>query len=72
MFLFFPLPAGVLMYMVIGNIFQTLQTYILSREPLPEELQKLVVLQDKEKEAATAEAKTLPFEPKSSKKKATG
>ena len=34
MFLFFPLPAGVLMYMVIANIFQTLQTFILSREPL--------------------------------------
>ena len=34
MFLFFPLPAGVLMYMLIANIFQTLQTFILSREPL--------------------------------------
>ncbi|WP_071188358.1 membrane protein insertase YidC [Trichormus sp. NMC-1] len=72
MFLFFPLPAGVLMYMVIGNVFQTLQTYILSREPLPEELQKLVEIQEKEKEAASAEPKKLPFEPKSSKKKATG
>jgi YidC/Oxa1 family membrane protein insertase len=74
MFLFFPLPAGVLMYMVIGNIFQTLQTYILSREPLPEELQKLVAVQEKEKEkeAASADPKALPFEPKSSKKKATG
>ncbi|MEA5503264.1 membrane protein insertase YidC [Halotia wernerae UHCC 0503] len=72
MFLFFPLPAGVLMYMVIGNIFQTLQTYILSREPLPEELQKIVATQEKEKEAAEAEQKTLPFEPKSSKKKTTG
>ncbi|MEA5618169.1 membrane protein insertase YidC [Cronbergia sp. UHCC 0137] len=74
MFLFFPLPAGVLMYMVIGNVFQTLQTYILSREPLPEALQKLVEIQEKEKEkeTATAEQKTLPFEPKSSKKKATG
>ncbi|MBE9034069.1 membrane protein insertase YidC [aff. Roholtiella sp. LEGE 12411] len=70
MFLFFPLPAGVLMYMVIGNIFQTLQTYILSREPLPEELQKIVETQ--EKETAIAEQKALPFEPKSSKKKATG
>ncbi|MCG8364363.1 MAG: membrane protein insertase YidC, partial [Pseudanabaenales cyanobacterium] len=40
MFLFFPLPAGVLMYMVIANIFQTLQTFILSREPLPENLQQ--------------------------------
>ncbi|MBW4674068.1 MAG: membrane protein insertase YidC [Desmonostoc geniculatum HA4340-LM1] len=70
MFLFFPLPAGVLMYMVIGNIFQTLQTYILSREPLPEELQKIVAAQ--EKEATVTEQKALPFEPKSSKKKATG
>ncbi|MDF5711795.1 MAG: membrane protein insertase YidC [Nostoc sp. S4] len=70
MFLFFPLPAGVLMYMVIGNIFQTLQTYILSREPLPEELQKIVAAQ--EKQEAVAEQKALPFEPQSSKKKATG
>ncbi len=70
MFLFFPLPAGVLMYMVIGNVFQTIQTYILSREPLPEEIQKIVDLQ--EKEAQTIEVKALPFEPKSSKKKATG
>ncbi len=68
MFLFFPLPAGVLMYMVIGNIFQTLQTYILSREPLPEELQKIVESQEKEK---LPETKAIPFEPKSSKKKAT-
>ncbi|WP_392535437.1 membrane protein insertase YidC [Nostoc sp. C117] len=70
MFLFFPLPAGVLMYMVIGNIFQTAQTYLLSREPLPEELQKIVA--DQEKEAVVTEQKALPFEPKSSKKKATG
>ncbi|MBD2560802.1 MULTISPECIES: membrane protein insertase YidC [Nostoc] len=70
MFLFFPLPAGVLMYMVIGNIFQTAQTYLLSREPLPEELQKIVETQ--EKEAVVAEQKALPFEPKSAKKKATG
>ncbi|MEC4812499.1 MAG: membrane protein insertase YidC [Scytonema sp. PMC 1069.18] len=70
MFLFFPLPAGVLMYMVIGNIFQTLQTYILTKEPLPEELQKIVEVQ--EKEAAVTKDKGLPFEPKSSKKKTTG
>jgi YidC/Oxa1 family membrane protein insertase len=70
MFLFFPLPAGVLMYMVIGNIFQTAQTYILSREPLPEELQKIVETQEKE-ETSTGQ-KALPFEPKSSKKKPTG
>jgi len=70
MFLFFPLPAGVLMYMVIGNIFQTAQTYLLSREPLSEELQKIVEIQ--EKEAAVTEQKALPFEPKSGKKKAAG
>jgi YidC/Oxa1 family membrane protein insertase len=70
MFLFFPLPAGVLMYMVIGNIFQTLQTYILTREPLSEELQKIVDTQEKEEESA--KQKALPFEPKSSKKKTTG
>ncbi len=68
MFLFFPLPAGVLMYMVIANIFQTTQTYILSREPLPENLQKLV---DAEESAAKAkERPALPFEPKGAKKKA--
>jgi YidC/Oxa1 family membrane protein insertase len=66
MFLFFPLPAGVLMYMLIANIFQTLQTYIVSREPLPENLQKLV-----EAEQKTADDKgrqSLPFEPGRKKK----
>jgi len=69
MFLFFPLPAGVLMYMVIANIFQTAQTFILSREPLPENLQKIVDAQEK---AAAAEEgrQSLPFEPGRSKKKA--
>lgn len=63
MFLFFPLPAGVLMYMVIANIFQTLQTYILSREPLPEHLQKIVEAEEKEKDGRAA----LPFEPRTKK-----
>jgi YidC/Oxa1 family membrane protein insertase len=67
MFLFFPLPAGVLMYMVIANIFQTLQTYILSREPLPENLQKLVVEQEAAK-AAGEPREALPFEPVRAKK----
>lgn len=70
MFLFFPLPAGVLMYMVIGNIFQTLQTYILSREPLPEELQRIVDTHNRE--TSGKDQDSLPFEPKSSKKKAPG
>jgi hypothetical protein len=42
MFLFFPLPSGVLLYMLLGNIFQTIQSAILSREPLPENLQKII------------------------------
>jgi len=67
MFLFFPLPAGVLLYMLVANIFQTLQTFILSREPLPENLQKLV--EAEEKVAAAKERGTLPFEPGHSKKK---
>ena len=68
MFLFFPLPAGVLMYMVIANIFQTLQSFILSKEPLPENLQKIV---DAEAAVITPEdgRQTLPFEPSRSKKK---
>ncbi|MBE9139867.1 membrane protein insertase YidC [Nodosilinea sp. LEGE 07088] len=65
MFLFFPLPAGVLMYMLIANIFQTLQTFILSREPLPENLQKIVDAEAK----ADDNRQTLPFEPGRSKKK---
>lgn len=67
MFLFFPLPAGVLMYMVIANIFQTLQTFILMREPLPENIQKMMEAQ--EKEAKTGDKReTLPFERRSKKK----
>ncbi|NJL91755.1 MAG: membrane protein insertase YidC [Coleofasciculaceae cyanobacterium SM2_1_6] len=71
MFLFFPLPAGVLMYMVVANIFQTVQTFFLMREPLPENLQKMAEEQAKEAKAkeGKAEVAALPFEPKSSKKK---
>jgi YidC/Oxa1 family membrane protein insertase len=70
MFLFFPLPAGVLMYMLIANIFQTAQTFILMREPLPENIQKMMEQQEKqekaEKSGETREA--LPFERRSKKK----
>ena len=66
MFLFFPLPAGVLMYMVVANIFQTLQAFILSREPLPENLQKIV---DAQASPGEDDRKTLPFEPSRPKKK---
>ncbi len=63
MFLFFPLPAGVLMYMAIANVFQTAQTFILSREPLPEEIQKLVEAETKAAEVKESNKNTLPFEP---------
>jgi YidC/Oxa1 family membrane protein insertase len=70
MFLFFPLPSGVLMYMVIANIFQTLQTFILSREPLPESLQKIVDAEKSGMTAATAtvDVSAIPFEPGKKKK----
>ena len=75
MFLFFPLPAGVLLYMVIANIFQGLQTFLLSRESLPENLQKIlddqIKQQDKPSGSVNAEvlndSDRLPFEPKSNK-----
>lgn len=76
MFLFFPLPAGVLLYMVIANIFQAIQTFLLSQEALPDNLQKILEEQLKQqskqsaKEATidiTADTERLPFEPKSNK-----
>lgn len=59
------------MYMVIANIFQTLQTFILSREPLPENLQKIVDAESKGKSAKDDDDRkaSLPFEPGRSKKK---
>ena len=72
MFLFFPLPAGVLLYMVVANIFQALQTFLLNKEALPDNLQK--ILDDqllKKNEIATngpsVSEKRLPFEPNSKK-----
>ncbi|MEO1394160.1 MAG: membrane protein insertase YidC [Cyanobacteria bacterium J06634_5] len=76
MFLFFPLPAGVLMYMVIANVFQTVQSFILSKEPLPDNLQKLVDAQEKQAKATTksnsgdGNRSQLAFEPGSAKKAA--
>jgi len=68
MFLFFPLPAGVLMYMTIANLFQTAQTFILSREPLPENLQKIVDEEDRKSGGGGDSRETLPFEPGRKKK----
>lgn len=67
MFLFFPLPSGVLMYIVMANIFQTIQTVILMREPLPDNLQKLIDQQEKSEKAR----EEIPFEKRSKKKEKT-
>jgi YidC/Oxa1 family membrane protein insertase len=71
MFLFFPLPAGVLMYMAIGNVFQLAQTYIVNKEPLPPDLQKLVEQQEREQPKDNSKREEIPFEKNSKKKKAT-
>jgi YidC/Oxa1 family membrane protein insertase len=76
MFLFFPLPAGVLLYILVSSIFQTLQTFLLSREPLPESLQQLVEEERRraaqvskevdravKPKAAGGARESLPFEP---------
>ncbi|MBE9099095.1 membrane protein insertase YidC [Vacuolonema iberomarrocanum] len=68
MFLFFPLPAGVLMYMSIANLFQTIQTFILSREPLPENLQKIVDEEERKNGGDEDNRDALPFEPRRKKK----
>jgi len=70
MFLFFPLPAGVLLYMVVANIFQAVQTWLLTRESLPENLQAIL---DKQISQQTVTASAgggdrLPFEPNKGKK----
>ncbi len=72
MFLFFPLPAGVLLYMVIANIFQALQTFLLTREALPDNLQAILDEQLKQEPAPAAAGgvpgSRLPFEPKGGNK----
>jgi YidC/Oxa1 family membrane protein insertase len=71
MFIFIPLPSGVLLYMLIANIFQTAQSFILSKEPLPENLQKIVAEEEKRNKGkgTTITVDALPFEPNRPKKK---
>jgi YidC/Oxa1 family membrane protein insertase len=70
MFLFIPLPSGVLLYMLIANIFQTVQSFILSREPLPENIQKILDEEEKKaKKSSGVDANALPFERNRPKKK---
>lgn len=54
LFLFFPLPAGVLLYMVVANVLQALQTFLMTREALPENLQALLEQQLAAQDAADA------------------
>ena len=67
MFLFFPLPAGVLLYIVVANFFQIGQSWFLMREPLPDDIQK--ILDEQKKAEAAGNRDALPFERKRSKKK---
>jgi YidC/Oxa1 family membrane protein insertase len=75
-FLFAPLPAGVLMYMIIANLFQLGQSFLINREPLPDNLQKLVETQGGSQKSAAGKSggklakDEIPFEP-SRKKKAS-
>ena len=71
MFLFFPLPAGVLLYMVVANIFQAAQTFLLTREALPENLQTILdqqmAAQAKTVTDTVSGSERMPFEPKGKK-----
>ena len=71
MFLFFPLPAGVLLYMVVANIFQAFQTFLLNKEALPREstenFRPTIIAKNEviTTSASTISDKRLPFEPNS-------
>ncbi len=70
MFLFFPLPAGVLLYMVVANVFQGVQTFLLTREALPDNLQAILdkqIAQQTVTATAGGGGGRLPFEPKAKK-----
>ena len=72
MFLFFPLPAGVLLYMVVASFFK-ISDLSSNKEALPENLQKILDQQLLGKNeaittaAATISEKRLPFEPNNKK-----
>ena len=73
MFLFFPLPSGVMLYMLIANIFQTLQAFIVAKEPLPENLQKLVTVSagNSSSSSSKSDAKTITSSKSDASKSAT-
>jgi len=62
----------VLLYMVVANIFQGLQTFLLTREALPDNLQQILDQQLAQQTVAVASSsgsglERLPFEPKGKK-----
>ncbi|MBE9028984.1 membrane protein insertase YidC [filamentous cyanobacterium LEGE 11480] len=67
-FFFAPLPAGVLLYMIIANLFQLGQSFMINREPLPEGVQKIVADAAIDVKATAASTDELPFERKKKKK----
>ena len=59
---------SVLLYMVVANVFQALQTFLLIREPLPDNLQTILDQQLAQQtvvaDAAAVSSERLPFEPR--------
>lgn len=62
MFFFMPLPAGVYLYMVFGNILQTFQTWILMQSPVPD-----LIDVDAPDDATPAANQTIDVEPNQKK-----
>ncbi len=60
MFFFFPIPAGVYLYLVVSNIIQTFQTWLIARMPEPEfgsqEEAEIVVANDSPKSGGNGSA----------------
>jgi YidC/Oxa1 family membrane protein insertase len=54
MFFFIPLPTGVYLYMVISNIMQSVQTYIVMKQPAPAFVNVIDVIDDVQTDASTA------------------
>ncbi len=54
MFFFIPLPTGVYLYMVISNIMQSVQTYIVMKQPAPAFVNVIDVMDDVQTDASTA------------------
>ena len=58
-FLFIPIPAGVLLYLVTSNVFQIAQTVIINKQLDAEEAKKVVIKQENEENKAVENAKKI-------------